>query len=53
MLNQVKNLIRAFHIPSREERERAYLEGSSNAVDLEFRQREIDAGRFREGASYY
>lgn len=53
MLNQMKNLIRALRIPSREEQERAYLDGAVNAVDLEFRQREIDAGRFRERTVYY
>lgn len=37
----------AFHVPSREELETAYLNGATSLVDLENRQREIDRGRFR------
>lgn len=48
MFEQVKNFVRAFRIPSREELERAYLNGAVDRVDLEFRQRQIDRGMFRE-----
>lgn len=48
MTLKLKNLINAFHIPSREERERAYLNASADRYDLEYRQRQVDAGLFRE-----
>lgn len=47
MFEQVKQFFRAFHIPSREEMERDYLNGAVNRVDLEFRQRQVDSGLFR------
>lgn len=37
----------AFRVPSRFERETAYLNRSVSLYDLERRQREIDAGKFR------
>jgi len=41
------NLFRVFKVPSDAERERSYLEGASDLLDLEHRQREIDRGRLR------
>lgn len=37
----------AFRRPSRMDRETAYLNNSVSVYDLERRQREIDAGKFR------
>lgn len=53
MFEQVKQIIRALQGPSRQDRERAYLNGAVSAIDLECRQREIDAGRFRERVAIY
>lgn len=47
MFERVREFIRAFHIPTAAELEREYLNGASNRVDLEFRQRQIDRGMFR------
>jgi hypothetical protein len=47
MFEQVKKFVRAFHLPSVEELEREYLNGAANRVDLEFRQRQVDRGMFR------
>ena len=47
MFERVKSFIRAFHIPTAAELEREYLNGAANRVDLEFRQRQIDRGMFR------
>ncbi|MDZ4134385.1 MAG: DUF3563 family protein [Paracoccaceae bacterium] len=47
MFDQLKSLLRAFRVPSMQEREIMYLNGSLDRVDLEFRQREIDRGLFR------
>lgn len=42
-----KNLFnRFFHIPTRREREEAYLARSVDLYDLEKRMREIDSGKF-------
>lgn len=49
MFNQLKKIKRALHIPSVEEREMAYLNGSVDRIDLEYRQRQIDRGLFRRG----
>lgn len=48
MFEQVKKFVRAFHIPSREELERAYLDSAVDRFDLENRQRMIDRGLFRQ-----
>lgn len=48
MLTQIKTLIRSFRAPSLREIEQAYLEGASSRYDLECREREVDAGRFRK-----
>lgn len=54
MLNTVVKLLRTLRVPSAEELESAYLNGSANRYDLEQRQREIDSGRFRRKlAGYY
>ncbi|ASY62173.1 hypothetical protein SJ05684_c07100 [Sinorhizobium sojae CCBAU 05684] len=50
MFKQLKKITRALHIPTVEEREIAYLNGSVDRIDLEYRQRQIDRGLFR---SYY
>jgi hypothetical protein len=53
MLTTLKNLIRALTAPSLQDRERAYLEDASSRYDLECREREIDAGRFRKARFAY
>jgi hypothetical protein len=47
MFMTLKNVIRALHVPTAAEREMAYLNESVSRVDLELRQRQIDAGLFR------
>ena len=47
MFKQFKSFARALRIPSIDERETAYLNGSSDRIDLEYRQRQIDRGLFR------
>jgi hypothetical protein len=47
MFERVRSFIRAFHIPTAEELEREYLNGAANRIDLEFRQRQVDRGMFR------
>ena len=51
MFERVKTFIRAFHIPTPAELEREYLNGAANRVDLEFRQRQVDRGMFRNFAA--
>lgn len=41
-------IAKAFKATSREAREEAYLNGSQDMVDLEYRQRQIDRGMFRK-----
>lgn len=41
-----KTLLAALHVPTRAERERAYLEEARDLYDLEYRQRQIDRGLF-------
>lgn len=54
MFDFARKLIRALHIPSSDELEAAYLAGAANRYDLENREREIAAGRFRSaGQRYY
>jgi hypothetical protein len=48
MFAQVKEFFRAFHIPTCEELERDYLNGAISRADLEFRQRQVDSGLFRQ-----
>jgi hypothetical protein len=47
MLKQLKNFTRALRVPTAAERELAYLNGSVDRIDLEYRQRQIDRGLFR------
>ncbi|MEY9562417.1 hypothetical protein ABIA26_004759 [Sinorhizobium fredii] len=49
MFKQLKKITRALHIPTVEEREIAYLNGSVDRIDLEYRQRQIDRGLFPQG----
>ena len=53
MLKTMSRFIRALHIPTTEEIERAYLNGASNRYDLEMREREVDSGRFRRRLACY
>ncbi|AFL49388.1 hypothetical protein ABIE78_004839 [Sinorhizobium fredii] len=48
MFKQLKKITRALHGPTTEERETAYLNGSVDRIDLEYRQRQIDRGLFRK-----
>lgn len=48
MFKQLKKITRAFQVPTIEERETAYLNGSLDRIDLEYRQRQIDRGLFRK-----
>ncbi|MFN7104316.1 MAG: DUF3563 family protein [Pseudorhizobium sp.] len=47
MFGPVRKFARALRGPTTEERELAYLNGSADRVDLEYRQRQIDRGMFR------
>lgn len=47
MMKPLRKLARALRAPSAEEREIAYLNGSHDRFDLEYRQRQIDRGLFR------
>ena len=49
MFGQFKKIARALRNPSVEDRELAYLNGSNDRLDLEYRQRQIDRGMFRRG----
>lgn len=47
MFGSLKKIASNFRIPSVAEREAAYLNGSQDRLDLEYRQRQIDRGMFR------
>jgi hypothetical protein len=47
MFGPIKKFARALRVPSVEEREMAYLNGSNDRFDLEYRQRQVDRGAFR------
>jgi len=47
MFEPIKKMARAFRAPTTHEREMAYLNGSHDRIDLEFRQRQVDRGLFR------
>jgi hypothetical protein len=47
MFTPIKKFARALRAPTAEERESAYLNGSFDRIDLEYRQRQIDRGLFR------
>ncbi|MEH7829431.1 hypothetical protein [Gemmobacter denitrificans] len=53
MLHNIQRLISGFRSPSIDEQERAYLESARDRVDLEYRQHEIDMGKFRRNFVYY
>ena len=53
MMNKMSRFLRSFRIPSTEELEMAYLEGARDRYGLEYRQHEIDAGKFRRNFAYY
>lgn len=47
MFKQFKTFARALRVPTIQDRETAYLNGSVDLIDLEQRQRQIDRGLFR------
>jgi hypothetical protein len=47
MLRYVSKIAKNLRAPTIEEREMAYLNQSADRVDLEYRQRQIDRGMFR------
>ena len=47
MFKQLKKITNALRAPSVEDRELNYLNGSLDRIDLEYRQRQIDRGLFR------
>ncbi|MBD8553114.1 DUF3563 family protein [Rhizobium sp. CFBP 8762] len=49
MFTQFRKLASALRAPTAEERESAYLNGSLDRIDLEYRQRQVDRGMFRKG----
>ncbi len=49
MFEPIRKLARALRAPSMADREQAYLNGSRDRFDLEYRQRQIDRGLFRKG----
>jgi hypothetical protein len=49
MFKQIKKFTGALRPLSTAEREMSYLNGSSDRIDLEYRQRQIDRGLFRNG----
>ena len=48
MFGPLKKVVRALHVPTAEERELQYLNAAGDRIELEYRQREIDRGRFRQ-----
>ncbi|MFT4001791.1 MAG: DUF3563 family protein [Rhizobium sp.] len=48
MFTPIKKIARALRATSVEEREMAYLNGSHDRFDLEYRQRQVDRGLFRQ-----
>lgn len=53
MLVSITQILRALRAPSETERELAYLNESRDRYDLEYRQRQIDLGRFRRSPARY
>jgi Protein of unknown function (DUF3563) len=49
MFKPLKQIARALRAPTVQEREMAYLNASSDAIELEYRMRQIDRGMFRKG----
>lgn len=48
MFKPLKKIARALRAPTVQEREMAYLNDSSDAIELEYRMRQIDRGMFRK-----
>jgi hypothetical protein len=48
MFGPIKKFARALRVPNVEEREMAYLNNSHDRFDLEYRQRQVDRGLFRQ-----
>ena len=48
MFGPIKKFARALRVPSAQEREMAYLNGAHDRFDLEYRQRQVDRGIFRQ-----
>jgi hypothetical protein len=49
MFKPLKKIARALRAPTVQEREMAYLNASNDAIELEYRMRQIDRGMFRKG----
>ena len=47
MFKHLKKITNALRVPSAEDSELRYLNGSVDRIDLEYRQRQIDRGLFR------
>jgi hypothetical protein len=47
MFGYVSKMASKLRGPSVQEREMAYLNGSTDRIDLEYRQRQVDRGMFR------
>lgn len=52
MFGYVSKIAHKLRVPSVEEREMAYLNGSRDRIDLEYRQRQVDRGMFRGGNTW-
>ena len=48
MLKFLEPLLRVFRLPSIDDAERDYLNGAHDRTNLEYRQRQIDHGLFRD-----
>lgn len=53
MLSNVAKFIRSLRAPSTEELEQHYLANARDRIDLEYRQREIESGKFRRTFPVY
>ncbi len=49
MFKPLKKIARALRAPTVQEREIAYLNDSNDAIELEYRMRQVDRGMFRKG----
>ncbi|MGE7370008.1 DUF3563 family protein [Neorhizobium sp. NPDC001467] len=49
MFKPLRQFARALRAPSVQEREMAYLNESTDPIELEYRMRQIDRGMFRKG----
>ncbi|MBT9368530.1 DUF3563 family protein [Rhizobium sp. CSW-27] len=48
MFKPLRNIARALRAPTLQEREMAYLNESHDAIELEYRMRQVDRGLFRK-----